>query len=465
MLTFKEKVSYGVGRLGSSITMDLADLFTGYVYFAFFGLSEDPFLAFLGVAIGKIVIAFSSYFSGYISDRTQTRWGRRRPFIILGAPLMAIVFFFLYSPHLVLGIVDDPMIIFGYLVAFNSLYQALYGFLLTPFQAWMPEITTEEERLEISGYQNTVNLISFVIGAGSAFLLPALLGGSSEEVDLKATNKILPFLTNGLVITTIIGLFALTVVIFFLPSLINIRAKEVFIPQPNIREELAVVFANHNYIWWTISRGFLSVALSIIMGIVLSWIDKALNFGPIEYVAFGVALLVTIFCGFVWWGKFGNRNGKTKSFIIAMIWMAIFMPFTFLVGQVGIFSQVLGIAQNIDVLLQSIIFVVLVGVGVSGFYLLPYAIVADIVEEDERRTGESRAGMYYGFESIPLNFFQFIGYLIVGFLLQNLPLFTDWRGNEYSLGFLIWGPIAVVFIVISVLIFWKFVNADPLRES
>lgn len=201
------------------------------------------------------------------------------------------------------------------------------------------------------------------------------------------------------------------------------------------------------------------------MGIVLSWIDKALNFGTIEYVAFGVALLVTIFCGFVWWGKFGNRNGKTKSFIIAMIWMAIFMPFTFLVGQVGIFSQVLGIAQNIDVLLQSIIFVVLVGVGVSGFYLLPYAIVADIVDEDERRTGESRAGMYYGFESIPLNFFQFIGYLIVGFLLQNLPLFTDWRGNEYSLGFLIWGPIAAVFIVISVLIFWKFVNADPLRES
>ena len=93
MLTFKEKVSYGIGRLGSSITIDLADLFTGYVYFAFFGLEEDPFLAFLGVAIGKIVIAFSQYFSGYISDRTQTRWGRRRPFVIIGAPFLAIAFF------------------------------------------------------------------------------------------------------------------------------------------------------------------------------------------------------------------------------------------------------------------------------------------------------------------------------------------------------------------------------------
>ena len=83
MLTFKEKASYGIGRLGSSITIDMADLFTGFVYYAYFGLSEDPFLAFLGVAIGKLVIAFTSYLSGYMSDRTQTRWGRRKPFIVI----------------------------------------------------------------------------------------------------------------------------------------------------------------------------------------------------------------------------------------------------------------------------------------------------------------------------------------------------------------------------------------------
>jgi GPH family glycoside/pentoside/hexuronide:cation symporter len=465
MLTFKEKVSYGIGRLGSSITIDLADLFTGYVYFAFFGLEEDPFLAFLGVAIGKIVIAFSQYFSGYISDRTQTRWGRRRPFVIIGAPLLAIAFFLLYSPHLFLAGTQDPMIIFGYLLVFNALYQAVYGFLTTPFQSWMPEITTEYERLEISGYQSTVNIIAFVIGAGSAFLLPSLLGGTSEEVDLEVVNDIFPFLINGQVITLMIGIFAVSVIIFYIPAIFTIKAKEIFIPQPNIREELAIVFKNRNYIWWTISRGFLTLAISIIMGVVLSWIDKALQFGTIEYLIFGLAMLGTILCGFVWWSKYGNKEGKTKSFIYVTIWMAIFMPFTLLIGQVGLFSQFLGISQGMDVLLQATIFVILTGIGVSGYYLLPYAIVADIVEEDERRTGESRAGMYYGFESIPLNFFQFLGYLTVGLLLQNLPQITDWRGNEYSLGFIWWGPIAVIFIVISIFIFWKNVNADPLRTA
>ncbi|MFW9853689.1 MAG: MFS transporter [Candidatus Thorarchaeota archaeon] len=459
MLTFKEKVSYGIGRLGSSITIDMADLFLGYVYFAFFGLDKDPFLAFLGVALGKIVIAFTSYGAGYLSDRTNTRWGRRRPFILIGAPLLAVSFFFLYSPHLVLPPGSNPMAIFTYLLVFNTLYQGLYGFLLTPFQAWMPEITIEAERLEISGYQNTVNLIAFVIGAGSAFLLPALLGGSSEDVDLAAANGFLPFLSNGLVITTLIGIFAVLVVIFFIPSLIGIHAKEVFIPKPNIREELNVIFSNRNYLWWTLSRGFLSVGLSITLGIVLSWIDKALRFGSLEYIVFGLTLLATIFAGFYWWVKYGNKEGKTKSFIYSTLWMIVFVPFSILVGQIQFISEV------VPILVQALVFVVLTGVGVAGFYLLPYAIVADIVEEDERRTGESRGGIYYGFEAIPLNFFQFIGYLTVGFLLQNLPLFTDWRGYQYSMGFLLWGPVSAVFILCSLLIFWRKVNADPLKDT
>ena len=122
VLTFKEKACYGVGRLGSSITIDMADLFTGYVYYAYFGLSEDPFLAFLAVAIGKLVIALSSYLSGYLSDRTKTRWGRRKPFIFVGAPALAFSFFMIYSPHIFLRGITDPGTIFGYLLFFNSLY-------------------------------------------------------------------------------------------------------------------------------------------------------------------------------------------------------------------------------------------------------------------------------------------------------------------------------------------------------
>ena len=89
--------------------------------------------------------------------------------------------------------------------------------MLTPFQAWLPEITTEEERLEVSVYQNTVNLIAFVIGAGVTFLIPAIIG-SKDEITPEAfqdPNSILSFLTNGQLLTLIVLVFASFVIIFF----------------------------------------------------------------------------------------------------------------------------------------------------------------------------------------------------------------------------------------------------------
>ncbi len=460
MLTFKEKASYGIGRLGSSITIDMADLFTGFVYYAYFGLSEDPFLAFLGVAIGKLVIAFSSYLSGYISDRTKTRWGRRKPFIIIGSPLLALCFFLLYSPHIFLAGVTDSGIIFSYLLIFNSLYQGLYGFLLTPFQAWLPEITTEAERLEVSGYQNTVNLIAFVIGAGTSFLIPAIIGGSSEEFSPSAfqeANDLLPSLTNGMLITGIVLIFALSVIIFFIPSLRFIHEKEVFIPQPPIREELSVVFSNRNYIAWTLARGTLSIMISGLLGIVLAWIQDVLGFGTIDYLIFGVVLLLSIFTGYIFWTRVGSnpKYGKTKSYIYSMLYLACIMPLMMFIGQIDFIP--------FPILIQGVVFAILAAGGLSAYYLLPYAIVGDIVEKDERETGESRAGMYYGFESIPLNVFQFLGYLLIGAMIDFLPSITNSAGRTFSQGYLLFGPLSSVIILISVLIFWKFVNADPLQ--
>ena len=80
------------------------------------------------------------------------------------------------------------------------------------------------------------------------------------------------------------------------------------------------------------------------MGIVLIWINKALDFGNIEYMIFGLVLLVTIFCGFIFWGNFGNKKGKTKSFIYAMIWAAIWLPLTMIIGQIEAVTSVIHIS-------------------------------------------------------------------------------------------------------------------------
>ena len=118
--------------------------------------------------------------------------------------------------------------------------------------------------------------------------------------------------------------------------------------------------------------------------------------------------------------------------------------------NVGVSPQYLGL-----------LFGFLISIGLGGYYVLPYAIIADIVKEDQIETGDtSRAGLYYGFESFPLNLSQFIGYLLLGVLLEQQKI-TNYLGVSFSKGYLIFGPLSAVFVIISLIIFIKYVNADP----
>ena len=263
----------------------MTDLLTGFLYFKYFGLQDSPFLAFLGVALGKIAIAFSSYLGGYYSDATKSRWGRRKPWIMFGAPFLALAYFFLFTPHIWLGGTSNEYVIFGYLLVFNTIFQALYGIVLTPYQSWLPEIATETEWLEVSGYQNVVNLISFTIGAGIAFLIPALIIKNEDEpVNFSDKMKYLP-LTNSVFLTSVVLIFTICIVIFFIPSL-RLKIDEKFKPNPSIKEELQVVLKNHNYVGWITSRGIFSITLSGLIGIMLAWVQDVLKFGTLNYIIF-----------------------------------------------------------------------------------------------------------------------------------------------------------------------------------
>lgn len=429
----------------------MTDLLTAFLYYKFFGLSNDPFLAFLGVALGKLFIAFSSYFAGYFSDATKSRWGRRKPWIMFGAPLLALCYFFLFTPNIWLGSVSNVYVIFGWLLVFNTLFQTLYGIVLTPYQSWLPEIANKEEWLEVSGYQNLVNIIAFTVGAGTAFLIPALITTNPDKsVNFSAKMKFLPF-SNGAFLAGVVLLFTIFIIIFFIPCL-TLSIDENFKKNPSIRDELRVVLKNNNYLGWIISRGIFSITLSGLIGIMLAWVTDVLDFGTLNYIIFGAIILVTVFVSIIYWVRFGNRNGKTKSYIYAIGSLIIILPFMAIIGYVNL---------GIPLIILGAIFGFLMSIGLAGYYVLPYAIIADIVEEDQRQTGDtSRAGLYYGFESFPLNLAQFLGYLLIGALL-SLPKLTNYLNTTYSVGYLIFGPLSAIFVIISLIIFKLYVNADP----
>ncbi|MFX1253572.1 MAG: MFS transporter [Promethearchaeota archaeon] len=445
MLNLKQKIFYGMGRFGSSLMLNLVSLFTLYVYVKYFALSG--LYTGSAAALGKLAIALASWLSGYFCDITpNNRFGRRKVWVIVFSPLLAFFFIMQFSPQLFVPL-GNEFLVFLYLSIFGSGFQACYGLLLTPFQAWMPEVVPESHRIEVSGYQNTANFIGNMLGTGLGFLLPSIIG------DPETANILGP---AGFILLICVLIIAGVELLFYLPSIFSVPdPPRENIPPPNPIRELIILLRNRNYVAWMIVNGVHTIGLTSLATIVLIYIDDVLQFAVTEYIIFGVALFGTIILMFIFWGFFSNRYSKNRTYLVSQFFLALILPLTLVVGQ-GFLPLAL--------LIQGIIFALLIAIGMSGYFILPYAIMGDIIEKDEEETGEMRSGHYTGFFGLPLNIAQAGAVFLTGILVDKaiLPLVP---GQDYSIGLILWGPVCGFFIFIAVILFYFFVNADPLRKD
>ncbi|MBK5114018.1 MAG: MFS transporter [Candidatus Heimdallarchaeota archaeon] len=433
-----QKAAYGICRFGTSIFMNVTTLAAIWIYDNVFGLAGYPYLNSAAAAVGKIIIAFSSFIFGYISDIIPgNKINRRKFFIWTGAPMLAISFVMIFIPHLFISSTSIWSVFSWYLI-WNSMFNLFYGYLLTPYQSWMTEITTEDDRVGMSGIQNFTNLFSNLLGFAFVFMIPTFL-------HLEEGQALTGDASTTLIISIVV--FAIIEMVVFLPALLMIKEKKVERKQRNILREFKVVLTNRNYIIWFMAQGVYSMGLTLITALVLDFATDILMFTNfIQTVVFGLLVFGTIMLCFLAWVPIAKRIGKKWSIIISFLFLGAVLPFSliFRVIPVGTLTfEYIGY-----------LYAFLLGVGLSGPYLFPYAIIADIADKDERDTKESRAGMYNGFNSIPLNIFQAIALLLVGFL--NNELFTF---RLYLLG-----PIAGIFIVASIFIL-LLGNFDPFMKK
>jgi GPH family glycoside/pentoside/hexuronide:cation symporter len=102
LLSRIQKIYFGMARLGPSIMLDMLSLASALFYFSIQSL--PAIYTGSAIALSYLSIMASELTFGNLSDRSPTkRWGRRKPFIMVGAPLMAISFMMVFSPHLFLA--------------------------------------------------------------------------------------------------------------------------------------------------------------------------------------------------------------------------------------------------------------------------------------------------------------------------------------------------------------------------
>lgn len=145
------------------------------------GLGVDP--RFLGWALGlpRIWDALSDPLMGNISDNTHSRWGRRRPYILIGAILCALIFGLIWSPPTGLS----PMAIGWYFMGMTFLYYTAYTIFAVPWGALGLEMTPDyNERTRVQAYRTVFQAVGG-LGLGAMWFLSQKWGHGNDIVGVR----------------------------------------------------------------------------------------------------------------------------------------------------------------------------------------------------------------------------------------------------------------------------------------
>lgn len=440
MLSLLKKMGYSMGRFGPTLLLTMITISAFYVYGTSFQLNW--ILNGVSLALSYIVIGLTHWYIGYYSDSLKSRWGRRRPFVVIGSPGIVISVFLLFVPNWFLDTANPALEIplFLYYTAFLCLFKFFYAFVMTAHQAWLPEITDESERPLVSGFMNTFNFAGDSIGGIMGFMTP-LLFTQEAPISLSQTGLELLLIFCGMTL------------IFLLPSMIAIRAKPGVEPiERNLGDETKVAVGNKIFLRWTLVVGFLSFTLIAISQSLVGFLQQVMFLSSIEaLIPAALAMLVSTMVFFYIWLTGIRRLGKKRSLIIGLLLLAISLPLT---------PVLRGVGSVVGYTLAATLFFIPVGAGMSIYYLMSYVVPADIAQVDELLTGESRAGIYTGFIMVPLNIFQAVSSALLGLLMELSVIFY---GSEL-IGLMWWGPVFAPFLLIAAFIL-QYVDIDPDFEA
>ncbi|MFW9950348.1 MAG: MFS transporter [Candidatus Thorarchaeota archaeon] len=197
----KGAIGYSFGQI-SLITSYQAFTFLVFSFY-FTVVIKDVDLITIGFIIWSIWNAFNDPIMGFISDRTHTRWGRRRPYIMILLIPLAVVMFLLFFPPLTYGI-TNIFINFVYFVLIIVIFEFCYTTYDINITSMLPEVfISKEARIKA----NNIRQVFAIVGLIFAFLLPGFFIG--DYLDPSYVNEYAFFGLTLTVIIIIVGLIFL----------------------------------------------------------------------------------------------------------------------------------------------------------------------------------------------------------------------------------------------------------------
>jgi len=397
-LSLGTKLAYGAGDLGPAITANVGVFFALFFFTNVAGLSAG--LAGSILMIGKIWDAINDPMVGVMSDRTNSRWGRRLPWMLYGAIPFGIFFFLQWIvPHFSADRNANNWSLFWYYVIIAILFNSFYTAVNLPYTALTPELTQDyNERTTLNSFR-----FSFSIGGSILSLILAQIIFAQLKIPAQQQYLVLAG------ICTLLSVLPLYWCVWGVRDrVLASEARRIETEEPShipIPEQLRIAFSNRPFLFvvgiYLFSWLGVQVTASILPYFVVNWMRLPESEFPLVAIAVQGTALVMLFV----WSAISQRVGKKAVYYMGMI--------LWIIAQAGLFFL-----QPDQVGLMYIL-AVMAGVGVSTAYLVPWSMMPDVIELDELTTGQRREGIFYGFMVLLQKVGLAVGLFIVG---QSLEL-------------------------------------------
>lgn len=386
---FGLRLSFGVGSLSQATVLNSTAVLL--LFFMTNLLGVRPAVAGALLFLSKIVDVISSPMIGLLSDRTHTRIGRRRPYLIGGGIAMAASFVLVFT-------VPDwgsELVTAGYLALLIILLSLSYGTFTVPYLAVAAETTrTYDERTSIMAYRVLFIIVGSLVGTALGPALATPSGVGTRET----------FAQMAWVLAAII--LAAALLCFWGTRKARFHSPDA--SSPGLMQQIRVAAGTKPFVFLATAKLLQLIGVASVITCSLYLTRYVLNIEGQQVALFFLVMNISSALAVPLWWWIARRVGKKAAYVTAVSFYAL-TSLTWLGAE-----PVTGNADLMTVYARAL----LLGVSGSGLILLGVSMLPDTIAYDYLKSGARREGIFTGLWSAVEKGATAVGGLLIGLVLD-----------------------------------------------
>jgi len=422
-LSLGKKIGYGIGDTGANVFFTIIAIWLMYYFTDVVGL--DPKFTALAFLLGKLFDAVIDPAIGLISDKTKSKMGRRRPYILIGAFTSLITMAVLFRAP---GLQGQIALFVWAIIAYFTACLA-HSLIAIPYSSLTPELTTDyDEMTNLNGWRMFFAMIGTLLGA----IVFGIIVKSHTKAPIDEKTA---FSAAGII-------FGFLILIVSLITFFSIKEKEITPDKEDIKsgKSIGECFKNKPYLNILLTWTFNVIGITLITAIQPYYFKYVLNREEAVVGSFVVIFFIAILFIPLW--VFASKKiGKKNAYSLGLFLLVIGIICLFL------FGHKMGIPK-------IFILIGFCGIGLSATFVCPWSMIPDTVEYDYVKTKKRKEGSYYGIWNFLFTLGGAFGGAILQGMLEKQGFVANAVQSEKALfGMrLALGPVPAFFLVIAAVI-------------